>query len=758
MRFFIIGAGPGDPKLITLRGAELIASCPVVLYTGSLVPAEVVATAAKDALVLDSSGMTLDEILAVIVRARDAGHDVARVHTGDPSLFGSTAEQMRKMQELGIEYEIVPGVSSFSAAAAALGRELTLPELSQTVILTRAEGRTPMPALEKLDALAAHRATLCIFLSITLMRDVTEALIPAYGADCPVAVVHKASCPDQQIVLGTLGDIREKVRAAGIKSQAMILVGHVLTATDFANSKLYDPEFSHRFRRAVKGAAKPAQERDVSAGRVALVGAGPGDPALLTLRAAELLRVADVVAYDELVSEAILALVPETAELLPVGRRAGRGDVGHRLHPDVIQRAHRGLFVVRLKAGDPLVFGRGGEEAQALAEAGIPFEIVPGISAALGAAAYSAIPLTHRELSAQVILSTGHRGDGGAPPPDAKGGRTLSLYMATSELEANLASLVAAGWARETPAALVVAATTADERTITGTLATLAARAAALLASGSKLPALVFVGDVVGLRGEIDWRGRLPLRGRRVVVARARVGASSVARSLRTLGAEVIELPHVEREVLDASSALRKEVARGDYRAILVACDDGADALGGAGLGADLPEVIAIGAATATRLRAHGIAAHRTVRGACADALAVVEERLRGARVLVPAASNGRRSLEAELAALGATAHFVTVARDRHLAPARWPSRVDLVVLPASSAARALYAGAPAHVRAAKAVAMGARTLAEAERCGAGDVTLAELDTVESLVAAAVRALAHARNAAPDTHVQEVTP
>ncbi|WP_394845588.1 precorrin-4 C(11)-methyltransferase [Pendulispora brunnea] len=252
MRVYIIGAGPGDPKLITLRGAELIAQCPVVLYTGSLVPKEVVAMASPEAKVLDSSSMTLDQILEVIIEARDAGHDVARVHTGDPAIFGSTAEQMRKMAELGIEYEIIPGVSSFTAAAAALGRELTLPELSQTVILSRAEGRTPMPEREKLQELAAHRATLCLFLSITLLRDVTEALIPSYGADCPVAVVHKASCPDQRIVQGTLADIREKVRAAGIKSQSMILVGHVLTATHFANSKLYDPEFSHRFRRAVR--------------------------------------------------------------------------------------------------------------------------------------------------------------------------------------------------------------------------------------------------------------------------------------------------------------------------------------------------------------------------------------------------------------------------------------------------------------------------------------------------------------------------
>lgn len=250
MRVYIIGAGPGDPKLITVHGAELIAACPVVLYTGSLVPREVVALARADARVLDSSGMTLDEIMAVFVAARDAGQDVARVHTGDPLIFGSTAEQMRRLEAEGIPYEIVPGVSSFTAAAAALGRELTLPELSQTIILSRAEGRTPMPAGEQLVDLARHQSTLALFLSITLLDEVVAALTPSYGADCPVAVVHKASCPDQVIVTGTLADISAKVKATRIRSQSIILVGRVLTANDFADSRLYDPDFSHRFRKA----------------------------------------------------------------------------------------------------------------------------------------------------------------------------------------------------------------------------------------------------------------------------------------------------------------------------------------------------------------------------------------------------------------------------------------------------------------------------------------------------------------------------
>ncbi|HVK74202.1 MAG TPA: precorrin-4 C(11)-methyltransferase [Kofleriaceae bacterium] len=254
MKVYIIGAGPGDPGLVTVRGAALIARCPVILYTGSLVPREVLATARPDARVLDSSTMTLDDIVAELTRARDADLDVARVHTGDPVLFGSTAEQMRRMDQLGITYEIVPGVSSFTAAAAALGRELTLPELSQTVILTRAAGRTAVPQGEELAELARHRATLALFLSITLLDEVVAALVPSYGADCPVAVVHKASCPDQQIVTGTLADIRDHVRAARIRTQAMILVGPVLTATDFADSRLYDPTFSHRHRKAKRPA------------------------------------------------------------------------------------------------------------------------------------------------------------------------------------------------------------------------------------------------------------------------------------------------------------------------------------------------------------------------------------------------------------------------------------------------------------------------------------------------------------------------
>ncbi|GJQ58471.1 MAG: precorrin-4 C(11)-methyltransferase [Candidatus Scalindua sp. AMX11] len=248
MKVYIIGAGPGDPKLITVRGAELIEQCPVVLYTGSLVSKAVIARADKNALVLDSASMDLDEIMGIFIKAKADNLDVARVHTGDPSIFGSTAEQMRRMQEEGIDYEIIPGVSSFLASAAVLGKELTLPELTQTIIISRCEGRTSVPDKEKLSMLAEHQCTLVLFLSAALIHKVVDELSPHYGKDCPVAVVQRATWPNQLIVRGTLDDIADKIKQAKIKSTAIIIIGRVLTSTDFADSKLYSPEFSHGFR------------------------------------------------------------------------------------------------------------------------------------------------------------------------------------------------------------------------------------------------------------------------------------------------------------------------------------------------------------------------------------------------------------------------------------------------------------------------------------------------------------------------------
>jgi precorrin-4/cobalt-precorrin-4 C11-methyltransferase len=250
MTVHFIGAGPGAPDLLTLRAADLIAAAPVVLYAGSLVPAAVVARARPGAEVRDTSRMTLDEIVDRMAAAHRAGEDVARVHTGDPCLFGAIAEQMRRLDALGIPYDVVPGVSSFTAAAAALKRELTVPGVSQAVIVARAPGRTPVPDGQRLEELARHGATLALFLSAGLVDEVVAALLPSYGPDCPVAVVHRASWPDQRIFRGTLAGIAAELRQASVGATAMILVGPALAAEGFPDSRLYAAEFSHGWRAA----------------------------------------------------------------------------------------------------------------------------------------------------------------------------------------------------------------------------------------------------------------------------------------------------------------------------------------------------------------------------------------------------------------------------------------------------------------------------------------------------------------------------
>ena len=249
MTVHFIGAGPGAADLITVRGRDLIARCPVCLYAGSLVPREVIAAAPEGARVIDTAPLTLDEIVAEMRAADAAGDDVARVHSGDPSLYGAIGEQMRRLDGLGIAYDITPGVPAFAAAAAALGVELTLPEVSQSLILTRtAMKSSAMPDGESLARLGASGATLAIHLSVRNLKRVTADLIPHYGEDCPVAVVYRASWPDQRIIVGTLGDIRGKVREAKITRTAIVLVGRVLDAGDAAESRLYAPTHAHLLR------------------------------------------------------------------------------------------------------------------------------------------------------------------------------------------------------------------------------------------------------------------------------------------------------------------------------------------------------------------------------------------------------------------------------------------------------------------------------------------------------------------------------
>jgi len=248
MTVHFIGAGPGAADLITLRGFRLIQKCPVCLYAGSLVPAESVSAAPKGALVVDTAPLTLDEIIAEIAAAHAKGLDVARVHSGDPSLYGAIAEQMRRLAALGIPYDVTPGVPSFAAAAAALRCELTVPEVAQTVILTRTATRSSaMPAGEELERLAATGATLAIHLSIANLARVVRALMPHYGAACPTVVAYRVSWPDERLIRGTLATIRDAAKTAGLTRTALILVGPAL-AGEGSDSRLYAADHHHVLR------------------------------------------------------------------------------------------------------------------------------------------------------------------------------------------------------------------------------------------------------------------------------------------------------------------------------------------------------------------------------------------------------------------------------------------------------------------------------------------------------------------------------
>ena len=254
-KVWFVGAGPGDPELITVKGRGLLGRAGAVLFAGSLVDRAATLYAPDDSAIRDSKDMTLDEIVAWLIEQAARHETVVRLQTGDPTLYGALVEMVRPLAAAGIEWAVIPGVSSAMAAAAAAGETLTLPEVTQTVILTRVAGRTPMPPGEELEALAAHRTTLCIFLSVTLLHEVQRALRAAgWPEEAPILVVQKASWPGQEkIVRGTLADIKKKCQAEKVGSQAMIIASPTLGARhwqDVARSKLYDPAFGHRFRRA----------------------------------------------------------------------------------------------------------------------------------------------------------------------------------------------------------------------------------------------------------------------------------------------------------------------------------------------------------------------------------------------------------------------------------------------------------------------------------------------------------------------------
>lgn len=251
---YFIGAGPGDPELITLKSKRLLGEVDVVVYAGSLVNPEVLKYAKKGAVLYNSAEMDLDEIISVMVKGTKEGKSVVRLHSGDPSIYSAIAEQMERLDKEGIGYEIIPGVSSVFAAAASLKKELTLPEIAQTLILTRVGGKTKVPDLERLSSLAQHQGTMAIFLSAQHIEDVIKELLIGYSNDTPVAVVYRASWKDERIVAGTLEDISEKVKKEGIDRTAIILVGKALApGTMIKYSRLYSRGFKHTFRDKEEG-------------------------------------------------------------------------------------------------------------------------------------------------------------------------------------------------------------------------------------------------------------------------------------------------------------------------------------------------------------------------------------------------------------------------------------------------------------------------------------------------------------------------
>jgi len=253
MKVFFVGAGPGDPKLITLKGKEIIEEADIIIYAGSLVNKKILDYARSAKEQHDSAKMNLDEMVTVFKKAKDNNWNLARIHSGDPSIYGAINEQMRELDKLGISYEVIPGVSSFQAAAAALCQELTLPEVCQTITLSRISGRTPVPDKERLEVLAKSRSTLFLFLSISKLREVMETISKEYGEKIPVAVVYRASWPDQKIIKGDASNIVEKVEEEKITKTALILIGEVLDQKAKA-SLLYDKGFSHMFRESKTGA------------------------------------------------------------------------------------------------------------------------------------------------------------------------------------------------------------------------------------------------------------------------------------------------------------------------------------------------------------------------------------------------------------------------------------------------------------------------------------------------------------------------
>ena len=395
MKVYFVGAGPGDPELLTVKARRLLEQARLCIYAGSLIAPDILKLLPPQAERNDSARLDLSQIIALFQRAAQENIDVVRLHTGEPAIYGAIGEQMDALDRLAIDYEVVPGISAFQAAAATLRVELTAPEVAQTVILTRTPGRTPMPPAEDLARLAPSRATLCLFLSTGKVAELAAMLAEHYGAECPAAMVYHASWPDEIVIRGTLADVGAKVAAAGIQRTALFLVGYALARPAGSVSKLYAPSFSHGYRSAGDCPNFRVSENGTvpfdpaGRGKLYVVGIGPGGKSHRTLRAIEAIAESRVVVGYAPYLEAIADLT--------AGKELIVSGMTHEVVRcrEALQRAAAGETVALISSGDPGIYGMAGlafELAQAEA-LHVPIEIVPGVTAASAAAAALGAPL-----------------------------------------------------------------------------------------------------------------------------------------------------------------------------------------------------------------------------------------------------------------------------------------------------------------------------------------------------------------------------
>lgn len=480
----------------------------------------------------------------------------------------------------------------------------------------------------------------------------------------------------------------------------------------------------------------------MTTGTVYLVGAGPGNPELLTVKAARLIGEADLVAYDDLIDPGALALAKAAATLLPVGYRGASGSTAPApIHPEILAAARRGQMVVRLKCGDPMVFGRGGDEALILRHHGVPYEIVPGVTAALGAAAYAGIPLTHRHVTSGFHVVTAHTAKTAGRPASSAGKPTIVLYMARHHLAVYCQDLIRSGHPADLPAAFVVSATTPAQRVLVATLGNLAAKVARDEGDG---PGLAIIGETVAMRQDIAWFNESrQLAGHRVLVARARPGASRLAERLRALGADVVEAPQVQALPLSSYDELDEEVRHlVRHDALAFGCAEGVaaflarlDTLGIDSRELPLLPVIAVGELAARRLAAIGWRPELSLPGSCEEAVASHAAAFHGRRVLLIAASGGRPNLVRALEAAGATVKVAAAYRYMRRFVRVVAPPPELIILPSSSAAQAvLAADLGFDARRVPMVAIGPLTEKAAREAGAATVHRAAHDGLDEVI------------------------